>query len=46
MAKPFSVTDSDFEERVLKSDLPILVDFWAGLVHALQDDCPNRGGAV
>lgn len=29
MAKPFSVTDSDFEERVLKSDLPILVDFWA-----------------
>ncbi|WZN59950.1 thioredoxin [Chloropicon roscoffensis] len=24
-----SVTDSDWEEKVLKSDLPVLVDFWA-----------------
>ena len=24
-----SVTDKDFEEQVLKSDLPVLVDFWA-----------------
>ena len=23
------VTDADFEEKVLKSDLPVLVDFWA-----------------
>ena len=23
------VTDSDFEEKVLKSELPVLVDFWA-----------------
>jgi thioredoxin 1 len=23
------VTDQDFEERVLKSDQPVLVDFWA-----------------
>ena len=23
------VTDSDFEEKVLKSDKPVLVDFWA-----------------
>jgi thioredoxin 1 len=23
------VTDQDFEERVLKSDTPVLVDFWA-----------------
>ena len=29
MAKPFDVTDSDFDEKVLKSDVPVLVDFWA-----------------
>jgi thioredoxin 1 len=25
----FDVVDSDFEEKVLKSDKPVLVDFWA-----------------
>src|SRR3972149_1524709 len=29
MAKPADVTDADFEAEVLKSDLPVLVDFWA-----------------
>jgi thioredoxin 1 len=29
MAMPFDVTDADFEEKVLKSDNPIMVDFWA-----------------
>ena len=29
MAKPFEVTDADFETQVLKSDLPVIVDFWA-----------------
>jgi thioredoxin 1 len=29
MAGPFSVSDSDFNEKVLQSELPILVDFWA-----------------
>ena len=24
-----SVTDADFEAKVLKSDLPVIVDFWA-----------------
>ena len=29
MAHPVAVTDSDFQELVLKSDTPVLVDFWA-----------------
>jgi thioredoxin 1 len=29
MAKPITVTDADFEQRVLKSDVPVVVDFWA-----------------
>lgn len=27
--KPLEITDSNFESEVLKSDLPVLVDFWA-----------------
>jgi len=29
MAKPLEVTDETFEAEVLKSDKPVLVDFWA-----------------
>lgn len=29
MAKPIVVTDADFEQAVLKSDTPVVVDFWA-----------------
>ena len=29
MSAPFAVTDSDFEEKVLKAEGPVLVDFWA-----------------
>ncbi|MBI4333700.1 MAG: thioredoxin [Chloroflexi bacterium] len=29
MAKPIEVNDSNFDQTVLKADLPILVDFWA-----------------
>lgn len=29
MAKPFPVTDQDFAEKVLGSELPIVTDFWA-----------------
>ena len=29
MAIPFEVTDASFEEEVLSSDEPVLVDFWA-----------------
>lgn len=27
--KPITLTDSNFEEEVLRSQLPVLVDFWA-----------------
>ncbi len=27
--KPFEVTDANFESEVLKSEQPVLVDFWA-----------------
>ena len=29
MGKPIELTDSNFEENVVKSDVPVLVDFWA-----------------
>jgi thioredoxin 1 len=29
MAKPIEVTDATFEQQVLKSDVPVVVDFWA-----------------
>ncbi len=29
MAKPVPVSDATFEQEVLKSDKPVLVDFWA-----------------
>src|SRR5919199_4356069 len=28
-AHPFEVTDQDFESEVVKSETPVLVDFWA-----------------
>ncbi|HEX9438727.1 MAG TPA: thioredoxin [Roseiflexaceae bacterium] len=29
MAEPITVTDAEFEQMVLKSDVPVVVDFWA-----------------
>ncbi|HEU5098790.1 MAG TPA: thioredoxin [Roseiflexaceae bacterium] len=29
MAKPITVTDTSFEQQVLKSEVPVVVDFWA-----------------
>jgi len=29
MATPVHITDDDFEQKVLKSDVPVVVDFWA-----------------
>ena len=29
MTKPIHVTDAEFDEKVLKSSTPVVVDFWA-----------------
>ena len=29
MAKPIEFTDANFEQEVINSDVPVLVDFWA-----------------
>jgi len=29
MNEPVHITDAEFEEKVLKSSLPVIVDFWA-----------------
>lgn len=29
MAEPINITDSEFENEVLASDRPVLIDFWA-----------------
>ena len=29
MSTPIHITDAEFEEKVLKSDVPVIVDFWA-----------------
>jgi thioredoxin 1 len=29
VAKPQEITDGNFDEEVIKSDVPVLVDFWA-----------------
>ncbi len=29
MSEPIHVKDSEFEEKVLKSEIPVIVDFWA-----------------
>jgi thioredoxin 1 len=29
MGKPIAITDTEFEQQVLRSDVPVVVDFWA-----------------
>lgn len=29
MSKPIEITDANFEQEVINSDVPVLIDFWA-----------------
>ena len=35
------VTNSNYTQEVLESNVPVLIDFFRRLVHALQDVCAN-----
>ena len=45
MAKPITVTDNDFEQQVLKSEVPVIVDFWAPSCGPVPRGCADSRGA-
>ena len=42
MSEALAVTDATFEEEVLKSEVPVVIDFWAQ-VRPLPPDGADRG---
>jgi thioredoxin 1 len=39
-----AITDATFDEVVLKSEQPVLVDFWAAWCSPMQEALPNTSG--